>query len=89
MGWSPCVHFQIAVNVVAYTILDLSPRNALELEARNPYEPGDLGNCSLWHHRPTPVPPAAPKMPSRLGVMMDVQYSPSEAGPLTSIYLTL
>ena len=50
---------------------------------------GDKSKCRIWHHRPTPVPPAALKMPSRLGVMRDVQYSPTEADPPISIALTL
>ena len=33
----------------------------------------------LWQYRPTPVPPAALKMPSRMEARRDVHNSPSEA----------
>ena len=36
-----------------------------------------LSAVYIWHHRPTPAPPAALKMASRTDVMMHVYDSPS------------
>ena len=89
MGWSPCVHFQIAVNVVAKinATLGLVAEKCPQQQRKGPYEPETWETAA--YGAPTPVPPAALKMPSRLGVMRDVQYSPTEADPPISIALTL
>ena len=46
------------------------------------HKPGNLRylisiDFSIWHYRPTAAPPAALKMASRTGVMIDVGESPS------------